>query len=169
MAGMMGPVSPPVGRRVQLLLLAGALGALVITKVVSSPSADEPDVARPPIPSVPPSGGPCTQPPAVAMPPWYPADLPLPAGSFATAADDGGGEGIRVVTLVVPRALEDTITTVVRGWSGEGWKMGAGEREPWEAENVFWKPDDRYGRFRILESCGPEWTFVTVAITEEDA
>lgn len=125
----------------------------------------EPDVRRPPLPVGVGSIRSCPLPKQIAMPAWYPKDLPLPSGSFASSVD-GGSAGIRIVSLVVQRPLEETIAFIGQAWVKEGWKLGAGERERWEAENVFWKSDVRYGRFRINVLCSTEWTAVTLAIAD---
>jgi hypothetical protein len=145
------------------LLVLASLGGVAALQVIKG--SGEPAAVRPPVPAGVGSIRACPLPTQVAMPSWYPKDLPLPPGSFASSVD-AAGDGIRVVSLDVREPLEETIRFIGQTWAKQGWKLGQGERERFEAENVFWKSDVRYGRFRINVLCSTEWTAVTLAIAD---
>lgn len=146
-----------------VILVLAAVGVVVGVQMFGGAGA--PVVNRPPIPRGIGSIGTCPLPTMTAMPDWYPKDLPLPEGSFAYSFDIGAGQ-IRVVSVVVPKGLEETIKLIGPTWAKLGWNLGQGERERFEAENVFWKSDVRYGRFRINTLCSTEWTAVTLALAD---
>jgi hypothetical protein len=156
--------APSTRRRLlPVLLVLASLGGIVALQVMKG--MDEPTAVRPPLPAGVGSIRACPLPTQVALPSWYPKDLPLPPGSFASSVD-AAGAGIRVVSLVVREPLEETIRFIGQTWAKQGWKLGQGERERFEAENVFWKSDVRYGRFRINVLCSTEWTAVTLALAD---
>lgn len=82
-------------------------------------------------------------------PPWFPADLPLPGGSYVSWIPDPPAEGIRQIVFTARGTLDDFVRFVLDNWEAEGWNLGRGEREPGEAESIFFTEDtERYGQFR---------------------
>jgi hypothetical protein len=108
--------------------------------------------------------GACKPVPAQAAPPdWYPADLPLPPGSFpatdtesgpaseadSDAASSSGDETHRGF-YVVNGTIDDFVAFTKTDWTAAGYALGRGEAEPGEAEGGFRKGDFG-GSFRIRD------------------
>lgn len=78
----------------------------------------------------------CLPAPAKApTPAWYPADLPLPPGSYASK--EVQGPPVAQAFFVVPTGLVGYVQFVNREWAAHGWTQGRGEAEQGEAENSF--------------------------------
>jgi len=101
-------------------------------------------------------------PAAAEQPDWFPADLPLPPGSFPTAdtesasgasdsdADAASGDETNRGFFVVKGTIDDFTTFVKEQWPAQGYALGKGEAEPGEAEGGFRKGDFG-GAFRIRD------------------
>jgi hypothetical protein len=105
--------------------------------------------------------------PAQAEPPdWFPADLPLPPGSFATADSEssssspesgsdsdlasGSPDETHRGFFVVKGTIDDFVAFTKSDWVAAGYALGRGEAEPGEAEGGFRKGDFG-GAFRIRD------------------
>ncbi|MCA1833117.1 MAG: hypothetical protein ABR548_15730 [Actinomycetota bacterium] len=140
----------PTGRT--LIVQAAFLG--VVSLIAPGCTAHEQPVSAKSGPTQSPHGS-CIEAPArAATPPWYPKDLPLPAGSYATDLKGGGPvPGFRQIVFSVPLNLREFVENSRNEWTRSGWIFGTGEAEPGEAENRFSKPGtDRSGAFRANSS-----------------
>ena len=101
-------------------------------------------------------------------PAFRPASLPLPAGTVTIRTPEDPAPGLHVIVYAVPRSLDGFVDFVLDTWPAEGWELGRGEREPGEAESVFYLPDkSRYGQFRARAIyCDENLTEVTLTIGE---
>ncbi|GAC1416711.1 MAG: hypothetical protein NVSMB57_12010 [Actinomycetota bacterium] len=108
--------------------------------------------------------GPCITPKQpVKTPSWYPAELPMPAGSFAMEIPPPQGGLLRVI-FAAKGSLRDFVIYALTTWKQQGWTMGRGEAEPGEAEDNFQK-NKRYGIFRaqgIFCDQGQTWVLVVL-------
>jgi len=108
----------------------------------------------------------------IAKPSWLPKDLPLPPGTYANAEPPAGAEGIYQIAMTSERSLDDMVKFILDRWPKAGWELGRGEREPGEAEAVFFADDKkRYGQFRARAVyCDQAWTeLLLVLVLDEKA
>jgi hypothetical protein len=93
---------------------------------------------------------------AVARPSAVPADLPLPAGTVVTAADERSG-GRTVVNGIAPTPFEDALAQLQRAYPSAGYALSAGEVEERDAESN-WAGHGLRGRWalRASPSCAGE-------------
>ena len=104
-------------------------------------------------------------PEAVPAAVWFPDDLPLPNGTQTTQVPDEE-QGIKRVVLAVPASLDGWVEFVLDAWPKAGWNLGVGEREPFEAEDTFFK-ENRYGLFRARALyCDANVTEVLIVLGE---
>ena len=101
---------------------------------------------------------------------WFPADLPLPAGTYPTedvsasgasssASDSDSHRGF----LVVPGSVTDFSAFIAREWTAAGWTMGKGDAERGEAEGGFRKGDFG-GVYRVRDVyCDPKFSELLLA------
>jgi hypothetical protein len=103
----------------------------------------------------------------IATPSWYPADLPLPAGSYTMELPPATGSTRRII-FVAQGSLRDFVTHALSAWPKQGWQLGRGEAEPGEAEDQFAKPSDgRYGAFRARSIfCDQTKTWLLIVLGE---
>ena len=114
----------------------------------------------------------CKPVPAKAeQPDWFPADLPLPAGSFAvadtqspttltdsdattTVPDSDAASGTVSEThrgfFAVKGTIDDFLRFARTDWAAKGWSLGRGDQEAGEADDGFRKGDFG-GSFRIRD------------------
>jgi hypothetical protein len=90
----------------------------------------------------------CQQPPA-AQPnvAWFPADLPLPPGTY-TAQEVEVSAPSKGVILVVPVTIREYVTFALAELPKQGWRLGKGDSEANEAEDTFTK-GTAGGSFRV--------------------
>jgi hypothetical protein len=151
-----------------------ALAALLAVPLLSSCSADSKTVASSEDSSSLSSAAPrttlartsaCKPVPAQAeQPGWFPADLPLPPGSFpvedtesaspSPESDSDLGSDSAEAThrgfFVVKGTIDDFTAFVKTDWPAAGYSLGRGEAEPGEAEGGFRKGDFG-GAYRIRD------------------
>ena len=99
------------------------------------------------------------------QPDWFPADLPLPAGSFPvedtesssppeseseSESDTGSDAETHRGFFAVKGTIDDFVAFVKTDWPAQGWALGRGEAEPGEAEGGFRKGDFG-GAYRIRD------------------
>lgn len=164
------------------LLPAGiAVLGLGVAVLVSQPSGPEqPGPAPTPSPSAlpglpafgsfTPQAG-CIEdlPPEIPEPPYRPRSLSLPEGSVPIRLSPDPAPGLHLVTYRVPVDLDAFADHVLKEWPERGWVLGRGEREPAEAESVFYLPDkSRYGHLRARSVyCDRDQTEVTLTLGED--
>src|SRR5919201_1665983 len=135
----------------RLLVAAAALvavaAALVVAAVRSSPiparstrpAGTIPTGAPLPLATAIPSAAPrCSLPTRVDPPAWYPADLPLPGGSYASQILRTQSGYDRSV-FVVPGSLPELTRFGLSEWPKHGWTLGRGDAEESEVEDSFEK------------------------------
>lgn len=144
---------------VAAVLALGAIIAFVVTQ--NKPSA--PSKASNPLPT---SSANCLQPKKpIPTPSWFPTDLPLPAGSFATEEPKEQSGLLRVI-FTVNGSLRDFVVHALTTWKQQGYVLGRGEAEPGEAEDNFLK-NKRYGIFRAQAIlCDQNTTWVLVVMND---
>ena len=110
--------------------------------------------AVPTAPTVAPAAGPTTTspgcqpaPPAQANMAWFPADLPLPPGSY-TAQEVQVSAPSKGVILVVPMTIREYVAFTLAELPKQGWRLGRGDSEANEAEDSFTK-GTAGGSFRV--------------------
>ncbi|MGH2829825.1 MAG: hypothetical protein ACRDJM_05025, partial [Actinomycetota bacterium] len=104
----------------------------------------------------------------IKTPSWYPADLPMPPGSYAIQ-EPKAERGLRRVVFASKGDLRAFVVHALKEWKARGWSLGKGESEPGEAEDNFLK-DDRYGVFRARSVfCEQDWTWVLIVLTSRTA
>ena len=86
-------------------------------------------------------------PPAQANVPWFPADLPLPPGTY-TAQEVDVSAPSKGVILVVPMTIREYVTFTLAELPKQGWRLGRGDSEANEAEDTFTK-GTAGGSFRV--------------------
>jgi hypothetical protein len=154
-------------------LLAVVIALLLTTGIVvaADRSASEPKA------SARPSGGPtaigtlgpsrCQKLPGkAAMPDWYPADLPLPPGSYPAAIKLPTSNGYPRAIFAVRGTLKDFVLHALSVWPKSGWVLGRGEAEAGEAEDNFYRPGSpvRGAFIARTDFCDAGWTWVYVVI-----
>ena len=95
------------------------------------------------------------------QPDWFPADLPLPPGSFpvedtesSSAPESESASGSVDEThrgfVAVKGTIDEFVAFVQTDWPAQGWSLGRGDAEPGEAEGGFRKGDFG-GAYRIRD------------------
>lgn len=108
----------------------------------------------------------CTFAPEIAIPDWFPRDLPLPPGTFATA-EVRVSRTVKSAEFVVPMSHDDLAKFIVERWPDAGWELGRGEAEPGiEIEQAFAKGSVN-GRMIARVSCDPRYQTMVVAYQRE--
>ncbi len=161
-------------------LRAAVVGAIVIALVLLAGCADETTnqaskTASPPaasgqpplIPSPLPTGSAqtslpkCDYPPRIPTPSWFPEDLPLPEGTYASQ-DLGGSGGFQRAMFVVKTDLADLARFVLTRWPDAGWTIGRGESEAHEIEDDFSKVPAA-GQFKAQSiACDPGYVLMVI-------
>jgi hypothetical protein len=155
---------PASARRTTIIASSIALG--VIGVVVAANMGGGTPVANPtPTPTfVQPSPTCIDAPGRAAKPAWFPKDLPMPDGFYATTLPVPGQtpKGYKQAIFVVPGALKDWVNHVLTTWPAAGWEMGPGDSEFGEAEASFARPATRkFGAFRANSAlCDQRTTLV---------
>lgn len=146
------------------LLLAGGVASLAGKG--AKPETSSPTPAPGAVSSV--QTGNCVPLPARRpTPKWFPTDLPLPEGSYATDSPFREVSGYQQGLFMVPNTLRDFVGFVLKAWPEKGWVLGWGESEPFEAEDRFYHPTNkRLGAFRARSAvlCDPNWIWVSIAL-----
>jgi len=110
--------------------------------------------------------GPCQPLPAqAAAPDWYPADLPLPGGSYA-AGEVPGPPSVRKGVWAVKASLRAFVQhTALEAWPARGWHLGRGDAEAGEADGNFRRGQEA-GTFRARTVyCEQGWTELVVTFS----
>jgi len=109
----------------------------------------------------------CVQLPArTETPTWFPEDLPLPSGSYASATGDQSTAQQNAQVFVVNADLNAFVLFAATQWRSAGWVTAGGEREADEAEAPFGKGTQR-GRFRARNVyCDADKTEVLLVINK---
>ncbi len=114
----------------------------------------------------------CLPLPAPAKTPsWYPADLPLPPGSYPSNIVLPGKTSYPRAIFAAKGSLRDFIVSVLAEWPKKGWTLGRGEAEAAEAEDNFVKLGTGIrGAFIARSSfCDAGWTCVYVVMGQTRA
>jgi hypothetical protein len=128
---------------------AGTQGTAVKATTTSS---TRPPGSCPPLP--PPTGTTLT---------WYPADLPVPAGSYVLDDLSLANLPYHSGDYIVPKTIEAYIRFVLAEWPKRGWVLGRGESEPGEAELAFTRGSVQ-GALRIRSAfCDRSHTLLVVS------
>lgn len=148
---------------VRILLVAALLGGVTLLGLGSGGSKNSGTFPSP-------TGSPdiplpvqCVEPlpPAIGEPKFFPKDLPIPEGSYASLLIPGGTADRVVYTVKAP--LRDFVTFIIDAWPKASWELGRGESEPGEAESSMRK-GKRIGVFRARSVyCDQAWTEVLFA------
>ena len=77
---------------------------------------------------------------------WFPADLPIPPGTY-TVQEVQVAQPSKAVVLVVPVSLRDYVKFALAEFPKQGWHLGKGDSEAGEAEDSFGK-GNQGGSFR---------------------
>lgn len=152
-----------MGSGPRFAIISVLLAAVGGTVALTSGGDKAPDVT----PTTSPSPGPCiTPPPAIAMPAWFPDDLPLPEGTHQVAFQLRPIKGYKQAVFVTPVDLSHFVQHALGVWPKKGWVLGRGDAEPGEAEDTFTKTRERrYGAFRASSGlCDPNTTFLYIVL-----
>jgi len=155
--------------RARLAIVAAVLVAGGVTGVlVAGNGADPADevFAQGSAPSIPLPAQCLDLPSEVARPDWFPDDLPLPAGSYVSLTPEQRAPGIDEIVFTAKGSLDDFVSFVLERWEDAGWSLGRGEREPGEAESIFFTAGtERYGQFRARQVyCDESYTEVQLFV-----
>jgi hypothetical protein len=140
-----------------VLLLGGQIAALIDR----SRSKGSPSAAPTPSASVA-----CLQLPARApTPSWFPTDLPLPPGSFASSLPVQKSSQYRPykqTIFVIKGSLPTFLRFAIDAWPKKGWLFGRGDVERGEADASFFRPNEnKSGAFRArAQFCDQSWTWL---------
>lgn len=138
--------------RTRLIILVALLVAGGATGLLLGRGSNEIDAAFPSAGATPTAPLPveCLPlPERVSRPAWFPGDLPLPSDAYVSLVPESLAEGVDHIVFTVRGSLDDFVKFVLAEWEEAGWILGRGEREPGEAESVFYtKGTERYGQFR---------------------
>ncbi len=152
--------------RSRLLTVAAilAIGAIVAVVLTQKKTATSPVTA-----GTTPANANCIKAkPAIAKPSWFPADLPMPAGSNPIEIP-AEASGYRRVVFDAKGSLRDFVVFALTNWKQQGWALGRGEAEPGEAEDNFVK-SGRYGIFRVQSvMCDQSRSWVLVVLNDPAA
>ena len=158
---------PPMNSRARFAVIAVALAAGGAIAFAASRGDDAANGSS--APSPPPTlTQNCLQTqPEIAMPSWYPDDLPMPDGSYAIDVPPASG-GLRRVVFSATGTLRDFVRHALEEWPKDGWTLGVGESEPGEAEDNFLK-GERYGIFRARSiMCDQSRTWVLLVLNDPE-
>ena len=99
-------------------------------------------------------------------PAWFPADLPLPDGSYAVGELAGAAPEFHKGAWAVKASLSDFVQHVALGdWRARGWRLGRGDAETGEADDDFRRGAEA-GTFRARAVyCDRGWTELVVTFT----
>src|SRR3954452_3053429 len=100
---------------------------------------------------------------------WFPADLPLPAGSYPIQDVDAAAAPPTVPPsdthrglLAVHGSIDDFVSFINTQWTASGWTLGKGDSEEGEAEGGY-RRGDFGGAYRVRDVyCDP--TFVELLL-----
>jgi len=143
------------------LVLAGGVVAVAQHKPHTAPAAR-------PTPSVPATlGGPCiAAQPRKPMPSFFPTNLPLPPGSYATEVPPPFAGSQRTI-VIAKGSLRDFVLFILTEWPKQGWVLGRGDGEPGEADDSFRDQGAvNYGAFKaraIMCDTSTTWVFFVFA------
>jgi hypothetical protein len=150
--------------------VAAAVVAIVLAVTRSSPGAGAspagagilPTGAPLPLSTTIPAGAPkCTFPPRSKTPSWYPDDLPLPGGTYASQSLPTQAGYYRTV-FVVPGSLPELARFVLNEWPNHGWILGRGDAEANEVEDSFEKSPSA-GAFKAQgQFCYPGYSLMLI-------
>jgi hypothetical protein len=159
-SGSGGPLSSPSVHR----FMGIALGLLLVAQIVALVNHDSRSTATPG-PSASVSTSCLPLPGRAATPTWFPKDLPLPAGSYATALsvqNDPRYQPYRQVIFAVKASMTDFLRFAIARWPEKGWLFGRGDVERGEADASFFRPNQgRNGAFRArTQFCDQSWTWL---------
>lgn len=99
----------------------------------------------------------CTRRPRVGRPSWFPADLPLPAGTFVTR-ELPQGNGLRGAELIVPTTQIDFAKFLLDRLPASGWALGYSDAEPGkEIEQAFSKGSAQGFVKALVANCSPPY------------
>jgi len=102
---------------------------------------------------------PCKFPAKIGNPSWFPADLPKPAGMYATQVYPDSFGYSRAI-FFVPGSLVDLAKFVLTEWPRAGWVLGRGDSEQSEIEDEFSKPP-AVGAFKAQSQfCSPGYNLL---------
>lgn len=140
------------------LMAVGGLSACAVTASAGGPGAS----ASPSSTAIPDEDLPvCDPPPKVATPNWFPADLPLPPGSYATV-DLAPVSRYHRGLFAVPGSVGAFGRYVLSTWPSQGWVLGRGDAEFGEVENQFVR-GSASGGFRARDAfCKPGYVNVMI-------
>jgi hypothetical protein len=113
--------------------------------------------------SIPSNAPRCRYPAKLPTPAWYPSDLPLPGGTYASQLLPGAQGYFRAV-FVVPGNLPDLVRFILREWPNKQnrWQLGRGDAEANEAEAPFQKPPAA-GAFKAQgKFCSPGYSLMLI-------
>lgn len=160
-----------------LVAVAGLGVALVVARATSDPEpSPTPVVTASSLPGLPAFGSYTPQagcienlPGEIPEPQYRPENLPLPRGTVPIEVRPDPAPGLHIVVYRVPVTLDALATFVLREWPATGWTLGQGEREPAEAESVFYRPDrSRYGHLRARSVyCDRDQTELVLTLGED--
>src|SRR5438105_3067137 len=161
---------------IKRLLIVATMGivGLVVGIVVSTRSSNDSVRSRAgsgtiptlaPLPGVAAvASGSCDYPRQVAAPSWYPADLPLPGGSY-TSRRLLDSNGYHRAEFVVPGTLPELARFILREWPNRRWTMGRGDAEQDEMEDSFEK-GSAVGAFKAqAEDCSPGFSNMLIVFS----
>lgn len=164
-----------MGSRARFIVVAAVLAAGGVAGVLLAGSNDpngadgDGTFATGTAPSVPLPAQCFDLPQEVPRPSWFPADLPLPEGSYPSLIPEQRAPGIREIVFTARGSLDDFVRFVLDRWEEAGWSLGRGEREPGEAESIFFAGEaERYGQFRARQVyCDEDYTEVQLIVVLE--
>jgi hypothetical protein len=137
-----------------LVVLVGLSGCAVAPSAGGSPSPASTAIPDEDLPV-------CVPPPKVPTPSWFPADLPLPPGSYFTRDLTPAAPYHRGL-FAAPGSVEAFGRFVLSRWPSEGWLLGRGDAEFGEVENQFVR-GSAAGGFRARDAfCKPGYVNVLI-------
>lgn len=168
----MDPQHPPASSAsrarfasVAVVLALGGIVAFAATR--GDEPSGRPTAGRPAVPTVLTEN--CyKEKPAIALPSWYPQDLPMPDGSYPFEIPEATS-GLRRIIFSAKGTLQQFVTHALGEWPKHDWTLGVGESEPGEAEDNFLK-GERYGIFRATAAmCDQSRTWVLIVLNDPSA
>lgn len=154
---MSGKRRPPRGA-----VLAGVLAVVVVALLAALVQGSSPQEPGPGLSGT----NECRAlPRKIGTPTWYPADLPMPPGSYVSD-EPAGAAGVNRVVWTSKGSLRDFVRWAFGEWPGHGWSLGTGEFEQDLVENNFNKGSERLGTFRARNVyCEDTYTEVLLVLT----
>lgn len=149
--------------RIRLLALLAVVGAVAVVVVTQSDESARPTRSR----ALPGAIRKCQDlPERAALPVWFPKELVLPAGTYASTQELPDQGSYRRAILAVKASLPEFITHTKTQWTKAGWILAVTDIEPGESESTFVNNAAglRLAYSALSSFCDETWTWVYVVL-----